>query len=294
MTKKDLSFEEIRADKDGFLEQYGVAKKFRDCNVSWKTLMEIGDDYEEKCFGSGRENQEYRGRYADLIREHIDRITTFENLHSYSFRLKKTGSLLAKVIRKGAQRGGEYTPDNYFHKITDLLGIRILHVFKEDYWAVHQQIMKEYGNQLSQNIIIKLKRGDDEEMFSKLTKEYSNVKPEENNTYRSIHYTVYADTKNMDDSPHLEIQTRTIFEEGWSEINHRLVYKQSGEENDTLRRLSETLSSMVGACDSIGTLMKMIEEAGKLSDSSIKGKDGISSAEDSDTVQQILRNFLMK
>lgn len=292
MDKKDMIFSEIRADKDGFLHRYGVAEKFSKCGVSWETLMEIGDDYETKCYGAGRESQEYQGDYFEVIQSHIAKIASFENVHSYRFRIKKTGSLLAKIIRKSAERGGTYTTANYFQKITDLLGLRILYVFKEDYWSVHQQIMDEYENQLAQDISIKLKEGDDREMYERLLREYSNVRVDENETYRSIHYTIYAKKTDIDAYPRVEIQTRTIFEEGWSEINHKLVYKK-GTGNQGLKRTSAVLSSMVGACDTIGMLMKTLYDTGVRSDSGELDSSGTTS-EREDNVVQVIRNFLLQ
>lgn len=290
MDKKDMTYSEIQADKEAFLRKYGVTEIFPRCGISWETLMEIGDDYETKCYGDGREIQEYRGDYFKVIQSHIAKIASFENVHSYRFRIKKTGSLLAKIIRKSTERGGAYTAENYFHKITDLLGIRILYVFKEDYWSVHQQIMGEYENQLAQDISIKLKEGDDEEMYERLLREYSNVRVDKNETYRSIHYTLYAKKTDIDAYPRLEIQTRTIFEEGWSEINHKLVYKK-GPENQGLKRTSVVLSSMVGACDNIGLLMKSLYDTGVRCDGSGLECDGNTSGEE-DNVVQVIRNFL--
>lgn len=292
MDKKDMTFAEIQADKETFLRRYEVAELFPKCGVSWQTLMEIGDDYETKCYGDGRESQEYMGDYFKIIQSHIAKIASFDNVHSYRFRIKKTGSLLAKIIRKGAERGGAYTTTNYFQKITDLLGLRILYVFKEDYWSVHEQIMAEYENQLAQDISIKLKTGDDKEMYERLFREYGNVRLDENNMYRSIHYTIYAQRTDIDTCPRVEIQTRTIFEEGWSEINHKLVYKK-GTGNQGLKRTSDVLSSMVGACDTIGMLMKMLYDTGVHSDSSGFESNEVISEED-DKVVQVIKKFLLQ
>jgi len=291
MDKKDMTFAEIQSDKETFLHRYEVAELFPKCGISWETLMEVGDDYETKCYGDGRKEQEYKGEYFEIIQSHIAKIASFENVHSYRFRIKKTGSLLAKIIRKSAERDDiSYTPANYFQKITDLLGLRILYVFKEDYWFVHQQIMAEYGNQLAQDISIKLKEGDDEEMYEKLLKKYSNVRVDANKTYRSIHYTIYAKQTDIAACPRMEIQTRTIFEEGWSEINHKLVYKK-GAGNPGLKRTSDVLSSMVGACDTIGMLMKTLYDTGIRPDSS--GFEGTKAGlEKEDTIVQVIRNFL--
>lgn len=285
MDKKDMTFKEIQSDKETFLHRYGVAELFPTCGVDWDTLMEIGDDYETKCYGDGRNNQEYRGDYFKIMQSHIAKISSFEDVHSYRFRIKKNCSLLAKIIRKSCEHKETYTVENYYKKITDLLGIRILHVFKEDYWSVHQQIMAEYEDQLAQDINVKLKTGDDkDEMYKKLREKYSNVRWEENKTYRSIHYTIYADKKDIDLYPRVEIQTRTIFEEGWSEINHKLVYKKDTG-NQGLKKTSDVLSSMVGACDTIGTLMKTFYDTGiRLDTDKSKSQE--------ENVVQVIKDFL--
>lgn len=290
MDKKDMTFKEIKADKETFLHQYGVAGLFSECGVEWEMLMRIGDDYETKCYGDGRDNQEYKGDYFKIMQNHLATIASFKNVHSYRFRIKNTGSLLAKIIRKGYERQRKFTVENYYNQITDLLGLRILYVFKEDYWLVHQQIMKEYGDQLAQDVSVKLKVGDDKEMYERLRQQYNNVRLDENETYRSIHYTIYANKNNIASCPRVEIQTRTIFEEGWSEINHKLVYKKNTG-NQGLKKTSDVLSSMVGACDTIGTLMKTLYDTGVQPNiDELKNQVDVSSEEDN--VVQVIRNFL--
>lgn len=61
------------------------------------------------------------------------------------------------------------------------------------------------------------------------------------------------------------------FEEGWSEISHKLVYKQEIG-NQGLKKTSDVLSSMVGACDTIGMLMKTLYDTGIQSDGNTLGK----------------------
>lgn len=291
MDHKDMTFEEIKANKETFLQSYGVKESFLACGISWDTLMDIGEDYEVKCFGDGRATGEYKGEYFQIIQRHITKIASFEDVHSYRFRIKKTGSLLAKVIRKANEHKKQITADNYFHEITDLLGVRILYVFKEDYWPVNEQIMEEYGNQIAQDICVKLKKGDKKDIYDRLCTKYSNVKLEEDEVYRSIHYTIYASKANIDACPRIEIQTRTIFEEGWSEINHRLVYKK-GVTNQGLSETSNVLSSMVGACDSIGALMKLLYDNGIYFDTNGSEEQNAASTAN-DPVGEVIRKFLL-
>ena len=59
---------------------------------------------------------------------------------------------------------------------------------------------------------------------------------------------------------HIELQTRSIFEEGWSELNHEMVYKKKKPETTMLllQITSNILSSLAGNCDSLGELMNTI------------------------------------
>ena len=281
MSVKKMSFEEIKNNKDHFLEVYGLKNIFSSSCCSWDDLIEIGEDFEKK-----RDKE-----YFDIIQRYIVEISAFENVHSYRYRIKRTDSLLAKIIKKSVQREEKITKDNYFREISDLLGIRILYIFKEDYWSIHKQLMSKYKDQLVENVHLKLRDGDDEKTYEDLMKKYD-IKIEKNVTYRSIHYTINSAISNISQSPKLEIQTRTIFEEGWSEINHKLVYKKSNSENAHLEKSSRILSELVGSCDAIGSLMKYLYD--EIND---KQKNDIgfdSSKETSDSIGETIRRFLMQ
>lgn len=173
---------------------------------------------------------------------------------------------------------------------TDLLGIRLLYVFKDDYYMVHKQLMKEYQHQLVENVHIKLQKGDDISLYQKILD--CDPVPEFDNTYRSIHYTLRAEERNAK-GVRLEIQTRTIFEEGWSEINHKLVYKnQDVSDYFVLAQASKILSTLVGNCDTLGMLMKSIYEEyrKRKEDSAFNNADNKST---SDIMSEVLNNFLM-
>lgn len=259
-----MTFDEIKADKDRFLRLNNVEKQFAKSGYSWEVLMDIGTDYEQR-----------QAELLKIIHQYIVEISRFENVHSYRYRIKSTESLLAKIIRK--YKG--LTVENYYTEITDLLGIRILYIFKSDYLLIHQQIMQRYGNQKAENIHLKLREGDDQNTYEDMLKS-NDVKIEKNNIYRSIHYTFYASPKNITNSPKIEIQTRTIFEEGWSEIDHKLVYKTSSKMKNQLEAMSKILSDLVGTCDSVGSLMKYMENG------AIEYKD--------DAIKDVLIKFLKK
>lgn len=284
MKKIKMSFDEIKADKDKFLEIYGLVDMFKECGYTWDELIEIGEDY----------NSKRDSVFFDLIQNFIIEISKFTDVHSYRYRIKETDSLIAKIIRKGKSREEKITIDNYYSEITDLLGIRILYIFKEDYWSVNKQLMEKYKPQLAENIHLKLRDGDDEKTYQSLLDSYDLV-VEKNEAYRSIHYTIYSDPNNIKNSPKIEIQTRTIFEEGWSEINHKLVYKNISFPE--IEKISNILSDLVGSCDTVGGLMKYFYRRVEEDNSVSKIIDDLGSKANTaditnDSIGDVIRKFL--
>ena len=274
---KRMTFQEIKRNKDKFLDQYKLREEFEKSGYTWKVLMEIASQYD-----SDRTNV-----YPDIIKEYITQISKFDAIHSYRYRIKDTDSLIKKIITKANTKDKRVTPESYLYKITDLLGIRVLYHFKEDYYKVHQQLMDAYQPQLVENVHIKLQTGDDKSIYEKIL----GCDPviEENNTYRSIHYTLNTGGAK---SARLEIQTRTIFEEGWSEINHKLVYKnQDVADYFALTQASKILSTLVGNCDSLGTLMKNIydEYLKKVEENQ---KHPYNAQDSNDIMSEVLKSFL--
>lgn len=276
-----MTLPEIIANKEQFLIKYQLKDAFEQSGYDWNELMEIAKQFEEDRVK----------KYPKLIQKHISKVASFQSIHSYRYRIKETDSLIKKIIMKANQKGKKVTLDDYLLNITDLIGIRVLYVFKEDYYAVHKQMMNEYQHLLVENIHIKLQKGDDPSIYEKIL----NCDPviEENSTYRSIHYTVRAEEK-APKGVRLEIQTRTIFEEGWSEINHKLVYKnQDVSDYFALTQASKILSTLVGNCDTLGMLMKNIYDEYTERKCNVAGENGQEYA-GNDIMEEVLMNFLMK
>lgn len=276
-----MTLPEIIENRDLFLQNYDLTDKFRRSGYNWDDIIAIATQFDT----------DRTKKYPKLIQEYISQISQFDAIHSYRYRIKETDSFIKKIITKSYEKSKKVTLDDYRTTITDLLGIRVLYVFKEDYYTVHQQIMAKYKAQMVENVHIKLQTGDDESIYENIL----NCDPiiERNNIYRSIHYTLCAEKRNMD-GVRLEIQTRTIFEEGWSEINHKLVYKnQSISDYFVLLQASKILSTLVGNCDNLGMLMRKIydeyeKRMGASNSHSDVDKPG------SEVMQEVLNEFLLK
>jgi Uncharacterized protein conserved in bacteria len=231
-------------ERDAFLKKYKIKDDFLRSNISWNELQEIADDYERLM-----------PEFQKIAVNYVNQLNALPEVHSVRFRLKDIEHLIEKIIRKSIEyeeTNSVYNIETYLYEITDIIGIRALYVFKSDYYPLHNSIVREFKKSFCEKPQIKLRRGDNEKIYEGL----KNVEFQFNETYRSIHYTIrYMDG---DIVAPIEIQTRSIFEEGWSEINHKLLYKNNGLHNDEkmlLNQASSILSSLAGDCDTLGQLM---------------------------------------
>ena len=145
-----MTLEQISENRELFLNNYGVKSEFEESGCDWDELMKIAQQFDK----------DRQSVYPDIIQKYISEIGMFESIHSYRYRIKETDSLIKKIIIKTKQKGRPITKENYLHEITDLLGIRVLYIFKEDYYPVHLQIWEKYASQMVKDIEIKLFKKD--------------------------------------------------------------------------------------------------------------------------------------
>lgn len=205
-------------------------------------------------------------------------IENFAGVHLLTSRVKKVGSLLCKVIiKKHAHMFDESNPyhdideNNYNDIITDLIGIRLIISYKGKWVDLHKQIIEkfpyaedsEYKNHKfiphpedGRAILAEIPKvyyayGDDLSIYNG-AKVDLNVKE---NGYRSAHYVVsYEKT-------YIEIQTRTIYDEAWSDCDHNYVYKRETHESySALNDLSQILNLLTNASNDLVEKMQIIFE----------------------------------
>ena len=70
--------------------------------------------------------------------------------------------------------------------------------------------------------------------------------------YRSLHYIVKYK------GHYIEIQGRTLFEEGWGEVDHDIVYKDA-EDNEMLRDYSRLLNRLSGLADEMSSYFRRMK-----------------------------------
>jgi len=163
-------------------------------------------------------------------------------VHSVKSRIKDSGHLKEKIIRKQAD-GDPITAENLFTRVTDLAGVRVMHLYQEQARVIHNAIIDKVENQRDWvfNEAPKAYTWDPESQgfFANMGLEV-HVK---DSFYTSVHYLV----RPRADSPHCcEIQVRTLFEEIWGEVDHTLNYPNPTD-NVACREQLRVLTKVVGA-----------------------------------------------
>lgn len=173
----------------------------------------------------------------------------FPIVHSLKSRIKDPEHLHDKLKRK-AEKGVAVTKDSLYREVTDLVGIRVLHLYQDQFETIHKEIM------------LKIKSGDwvlGEEpkayTWDPETQTYFDqlgILTEIRETYyTSVHYLVKPNNKS---EICCEIQIRTLFEEIWGEIDHAINYPHKTESiacAEQLRVLSKLVSTGTRLSDSI-------------------------------------------
>ncbi len=146
-------------------------------------------------------------------------------IHSLKWRTKDPAHLKDKLLRKAekvAAEGGEFTMsiDQLFQQITDLAGLRILHLHTRQMKDIHAALMEVISEEqyvLKEGPIAKTWDDEYREFFSSIK-----IETEPNNRlYTSVHYIIESNAKTR--LP-CEVQVRTLAEEVWGEVDHSMNY----------------------------------------------------------------------
>jgi len=169
-------------------------------------------------------------------------------IHSVKSRLKDVDHLREKIIRKWAD--GPITPETLFSRMTDLAGVRVIHLYSQQFEFIHSaigdHILQGYWH-LNEPPVAYSWDPEATAYFKRL-----GVNAETRDSYyTSIHYVVKPQA-----SANLtcEIQVRTLFEEAWGEIDHALNYPKSTDLlacREQIRVLAKLASTGTRLADSI-------------------------------------------
>lgn len=211
--------------------------------IQWDQLLEIGNHHESQ------------DRELSIVASHIaSKLLLNQHVHSVRWRIKDSAHLMAKILRKQLQQSPKYqdiSVDNYAAIITDLIGIRVLHLFKDDALILDHYIREKYHFYETPTCFYRL--GDDTSYLS----DERFVKKVHDIGYRSIHYII--ETGDKDDRVYVEIQMRTLFEEGWSEIDHIIRYPNLSDDPD-IEHFLKLFNSSASFADEMANSIRIIKK----------------------------------
>lgn len=225
-----------------FLDKNRISKDdWQKAAISFDELLKIESDY--------RSQVPHLNESAEFLAKVLQKC---EQVHSVRWRVKDPEHVLEKIVRKKASGSDKYkdvSVENYAELITDLVGVRVLHLFKHEWLDIHGYMRKCWTP--IEAVVAYIREGDEGMVVDSYNENECEVKIHPAG-YRSIHYIIAT-------QPTLkkvvsEIQVRTIFEEGWSEIDHRVRYPNFMD-NKLVSYFLTIFNRMSGSADEMGTFV---------------------------------------
>lgn len=231
-------------EKNSFLKKYEIEpSSIESAGVEWDELTRIHIDF--------------RGREAALrlaLNSVQERLRGIHGVHSTGGRLKDPEHLIEKCIRKQVKDPNrKITLETYREEITDLIGVRALHIFKEDWGGIHRAILDTWD--VKETPTANIREGDSKEMRDLYEGAECKVKIHPAG-YRSVHYVIV--TQPTKERMYVEVQVRTIFEEGWSEIDHMFRYPYRS--HPAVATFLALFNRATGNADEMGTFARQLRD----------------------------------
>lgn len=145
-------------DKSEFLAEYNISEAdLQAAEVSWEELVLIEAEYRkiEKTM------RELGKSFIDEYLYDIEKA----GIHSYRYRTKDAWHLLEKVVRKkkeNPEKFGQLDHTNFHKYVTDLIGIRVFFLYREDWIHFHRYITSRFENDHAQYIDDRLEDFDND------------------------------------------------------------------------------------------------------------------------------------
>jgi putative GTP pyrophosphokinase len=193
-------------------------------------------------------------RILDQLRSSIETNKELYNqVHSLKWRVKDPEHLKDKLVRKfiDAKESGksfDITTENLFTKINDLAGFRILHLYTRQLDNINKALLglieEEHMYRKIEGPIARTWDDESRDYFKEI-----GIKTKKSpSLYTSVHYVIETRSRTKYTC---EIQVRTLLEEVWGEVDHKINYPHPtanlacGEQIKVLARVTSGCSRLV-------------------------------------------------
>lgn len=180
----------------------------------------------------------------EQVRQQLQATQRWDLIYAIRSRDKSFRGVMKKIARKQVEKPG-YQPE----QITDIIGIRIVTLFKYDIVEVaaiifdlvsHRDARSVFVKGIVEEIVIYHTTDADKSVletaikpllsshkYKTSTGKKVKLKTETSDTYSSVHIVIWCAQKYDGEQRRLpvEVQIRTVFEDAWGEVDHRLKYR---------------------------------------------------------------------
>jgi GTP pyrophosphokinase len=178
-----------------------------------------------------------------------------ETIHSVKSRLKDPDHLRDKLCRKldlakRKRQAFGVTSENLFVKVTDIVGIRILHLHTWQFPKIDSILRDIFAEQKYKLVQGPFARTWDDEYRDFFKSNRVKIHPSPT-MYTSVHYVIESASRTK---IACEIQVRTLMEEVWGEVDHTLNYPHPIDDvacREQIKVLARVTSSATRLVDSI-------------------------------------------
>ena len=214
--------------------------------IEWPDLFGIYSDYTKRV-----------RQFEDTADFFVKSMQAFNGVHSVRWRVKDPEHLIEKIVRKRASenpssRYMNISVNNYHEVVTDLIGVRALHLFKDDCLCIHDQVADMWV--FHEPAVSYIREGDRSDFTKELELRQIDAKVHPAG-YRSIHYVLK--TRPASREILVEVQVRTVFEEGWSEIDHKVRYPNFSK-NSQIEEVLKIFNRLAGSADEMGGFIRRL------------------------------------
>jgi ppGpp synthetase/RelA/SpoT-type nucleotidyltranferase len=176
-------------------------------------------------------------------------------IHSIKHRTKDPLHLRDKLVRKRTSAKNEGKPfditvDNVFEKLTDLAGVRLLHLHTSQFPKIDKAI-REVVDELGFAIVEGPTANTWDDEYRQLFTEWGATAVPRESMYTSVHYILDSRRRTP---VRCELQVRTLMEEVWGEVSHTVNYPRPTTDkivNEQLKVLARFTSGCTRLVDTI-------------------------------------------